>query len=101
LPSCRRRVEQHHHHQKKQKETIFKIVFLVVINRVAENPQNDRQSFLNRTVIVRSTPIRRESEKTDTTSRLRLSVVKSSRFGSFDIETESFWISAGFRPGLI
>jgi hypothetical protein len=54
---------------------------------------------LNRTVIVRSTPIRRESKKTDTTSRL--SVVKSSRSDSFDIETESFWISAGFHPGLI
>jgi hypothetical protein len=35
-PSCRWQVERHHHHQKKWKETIFKIVFLVVINRVLE-----------------------------------------------------------------
>jgi hypothetical protein len=94
-PSCRRQVEQHHHHQKKRKETIFKIVFLVVINRVPKNPQNGHQSFLNRTVIIRSTPICREYEKTDTTSRL--SVVKSSRSGSFDFETESF----GFRPDSV
>jgi hypothetical protein len=46
-------------------------------------------------VIIRSTPIRRESEKTDTTSRL--CVVKSSISGSFDIETESF----GFRPDSV
>jgi hypothetical protein len=51
--------------------------------------------FLNRTVIVRSTPIRREFEKTDTTNRL--SVVKTSRSGSIDIETESF----GFRPDSV
>jgi hypothetical protein len=40
-------------------------------------------------------PIRREYEKIDTTSRL--SVVKSSKSGSFDIEMESF----GFWPDSV